>query len=37
VHEYDDIDYSKIYSSIDECLREYHQYCDFILKFIEKE
>ena len=36
VHEYETIDYSKIYSSISDCLREYHQYCDFILKFIEK-
>ncbi|TRZ80239.1 DUF86 domain-containing protein [bacterium] len=36
VHEYDKIDYSQIYSSIKDCLKDYHQYCDYILKFLEK-
>lgn len=38
VHEYDDeeTDYGKIYDSISDCLRDYHQYCDYILKFLEK-
>ncbi len=36
VHEYDEIDYSKIYSSITDCLKDYHQYCEYILEFLEK-
>jgi len=36
VHEYNNVDYSKIYSSISDCLKDYHQYCDYILKFLEK-
>lgn len=37
VHEYDEeIDYSKIYSSITDCLKDYLSYCDYIIKFIEK-
>lgn len=36
VHDYNNIDYSKIYSSIMDCLKDYHQYCDYILKFLEK-
>lgn len=36
VHEYDTADPGKIYSSIGDCLRDYHQYCDYILKFLEK-
>lgn len=36
VHEYNDIDYRKIYSSIADCLKDYHRYCDYILKFLEK-
>ena len=35
-HDYDDVDYSKIYSSIIDCLKDYHQYCGYILKFLEK-
>lgn len=37
VHEYDKIDQQKIYSSIGDCLKDYHQYCDFVLKFLEQE
>lgn len=36
VHEYDEVDYSQIYSSISDCLKDYYQYCDYILKFLEK-
>lgn len=36
VHEYDEIDYSKIYSSISDCLKDYEQYCEYILNFLEK-
>jgi uncharacterized protein YutE (UPF0331/DUF86 family) len=37
VHDYDDeiIDYNKIYDAINSCLKDYHQYCERILKFIE--
>lgn len=34
-HEYDNVDYSKIYSSISHCLKDYHSYCDYILKFLK--
>ncbi len=34
VHDYNNVDYSKIYSSISDCLKDYHQYCDYILLFI---
>ena len=37
VHEYDKVDYTKIYNSIADCLRDYHQYCEYILEFIERE
>lgn len=38
VHDYDDenTDYRKIYASIADCLKEYHQYCGYILKFLER-
>lgn len=36
VHEYDNIDYNKIYSSIGDCLHDYSQYCDYILEFLDK-
>lgn len=37
VHEYDEeIDYSMLYNSISDCLKDYHLYCDYILKFIKK-
>jgi len=37
VHEYDKIDPRIVYASISDCLKDYHQYCDYILKFLEKE
>lgn len=37
VHDYNDIDYSKIYSSISDCLKDYHKYCDYILEFLKKQ
>lgn len=38
VHDYDsdEVDYGRIYSSVSGCLREYHQYCEYILKFLDK-
>lgn len=36
VHDYNNIDYSRIYSSVSDCLKDYHRYCDYILKFLEK-
>lgn len=35
VHEYDKTDQKLIYNSIADCLRDYHKYCNYILKFIE--
>lgn len=35
VHEYDNIDYNKVYSSMKDCLKDYHQYCQYILDFLE--
>lgn len=39
VHEYDDekFDYKNIYTSIDDCLKDYHKYCEYVLKFIENK
>lgn len=36
VHEYDKVDHRLIYESVGDCLRDYNQYCDYILKFLEK-
>jgi len=36
VHDYNNIDYSRIYSSMSDCLKDYHQYCDYILLFISE-
>ena len=33
VHEYDKADYSRVYNSIGDCLRDYNRYCEYILKF----
>jgi uncharacterized protein YutE (UPF0331/DUF86 family) len=37
VHEYDNVDEKIVYNSVGEALSQYAQYCDFMLKFIEKE
>lgn len=34
VHEYNKVDYSQIYSSISDCLKDYHRYCEYILKVL---
>lgn len=36
IHEYDAIDYSRIYSCVKDCLRDYQKYCGYILKYLEK-
>jgi len=38
VHDYDDdeTDYRRIYASVTDCLKEYHQYCGYILEFLKK-
>jgi len=36
-HDYDDIDYSLIYESVKDCLKDYHKYCDYLLKYIKLE
>ena len=35
-HEYDKTDQTLIYNSIGDCLKDYNNYCRFILDFIEK-
>lgn len=37
VHEYENVDYRKIYNSVSDCLRDYHQYCEYILAFLDKK
>src|SRR3989304_8951388 len=36
VHEYDKVDYQKVYDSVSDCLRDYHQYCEYILGLLDK-
>jgi len=36
VYDYDKVDYSKIYNSINDCLKDYHQYCDYIIKILNQ-
>lgn len=36
VHEYNKVDYSKIYSSVSDCLKDYHRYCEYILELLKK-
>ena len=35
VHEYNKIDYERVYSSIKDCLKDYHIYINYILKYID--
>lgn len=37
VYECDAIDQKQIYFSLKECLEDYHKYCGYILKFLEKQ
>ncbi len=37
VHDYDGFQLSSIYSSVKECMEDYHKYCEHILKFLEKQ
>lgn len=39
VHDYDDdkTDYEKIYTSIADCLKQYHQYCEYVMTFLQKK
>lgn len=37
VHEYDKVDQISIYNSIADCLRDYQQYCGYLLKFLEEK
>lgn len=36
VHDYDEFQLSSVYSSVKECIEDYHKYCNYILKFLEK-
>ena len=35
-HEYERVDEKAVYDSIGDCLKDYHAYGDYILKFLEK-
>lgn len=35
VHEYDEVDYSQIYSSIKDCLKDYQKYIQYIMDFVD--
>lgn len=35
VHEYDKIDYEKVYASIEDCLKDYHKYIEYLLEFLK--
>jgi uncharacterized protein YutE (UPF0331/DUF86 family) len=37
VHEYDEIDPKKVYVSVGKALEQYSRYCDFLLKFLDKQ
>jgi uncharacterized protein YutE (UPF0331/DUF86 family) len=36
IHEYNTVDDSRVYASISNCLRDYHEYCHYILIFLEQ-
>lgn len=35
VHDYDELQLSAIYSSVKDCLKDCHEYCDCILRFLK--
>lgn len=35
VHEYDKVDYEKVYASISDCLKDYHKYIEYLLEFLK--
>jgi len=37
IHDYDKIDYEKVYSSIGDCVRDYTIYCGHILNFVSNK
>ncbi|MEK7586574.1 MAG: DUF86 domain-containing protein, partial [Patescibacteria group bacterium] len=37
VHEYDEVDYTKVYIKISDFLNGYRQYCQHLLDFLEKQ
>lgn len=37
VHEYDQVDITKVYQSAAEALEQYAAYCDFLLKLVDKQ
>ena len=37
IHEYDKVNLASVYSSLQDCLRDYNQYCQYILEFIENQ
>ncbi len=37
IHEYDKVSLASVYSSLQDCLQDYNQYCQYILEFIKKQ
>lgn len=37
IHDYDDVKIEDVYYSINDALKQYKKYCDYILKFIDKK
>ena len=35
VHDYDDIMITDLYNSIEDGLKQFHEYCDYILRFLD--
>lgn len=35
IHEYDKIDNASVYHSVKDCLRDYNQYCQYILDYLQ--
>ena len=36
LHEYDKVDYQRVYDSVKSCLKDYHAYLSYILTFLQK-
>jgi uncharacterized protein YutE (UPF0331/DUF86 family) len=37
VHDYDDVDENMVYKTVDEAIEQYTKYCDYIIKFLDKQ
>lgn len=36
-HDYDNVDLQEIYYSVKDAIRDYHQYCEYVSKFLEAQ